>query len=78
MRNQEVANSALFIMTTWNVILGTFMVAELISVTYGMCLAFGGSIGIVVCAWRTLMGDERPWESPKMYRTRTQKESKHE
>ena len=70
MREQEVAGTALFIMTTWNLILGSLMIAEVIPVFYGMMLAVGGMFGIIVASWRILMGDERPWESPKEYRER--------
>lgn len=70
MREQEIANLSLFVMTTWNAILGIFMIFEILPVSYGMCLAFGGMFGIIIASWRTLMGDERPWESPKKYRQR--------
>jgi len=73
MREQEIANTALVIMTTWNLILGSLMIAEVIPVFYGMMLAVGGMFGIIVASWRTLMGDERPWESPKKYRDRISK-----
>lgn len=73
MREQEIANTSLLIMTTWNLILGSLMIAEVIPVFYGMMLAVGGMFGIIVASWRTLMGDERPWESPKQYRKRTTK-----
>ena len=74
MREQEIANTALLIMTTWNMILGSLMIAEVIPVFYGMMLAVGGMFGIVVASWRTLMGDERPWESPKRYNERKNRE----
>ena len=72
-RDAEIANLSLFIMTTWNAILGILMIFEILSVSYGMFLAFGGMCGIIIATWRTLMGDERPWESPRKYRERTSK-----
>jgi hypothetical protein len=74
MREQEVANISLFVMTTWNAILGILMIFEILPVSYGMYLAFGGMCGIMIASWRTLMGDERPWESPKKYRQRKTRE----
>ncbi len=73
MRKQEVANTALVIMTSWNMILGGLMISEVIPVFYGMMLAVGGMFAIIVASWRVLMGDERPWESPKKYRNRVSK-----
>ena len=73
MRNQEIANLSLFVMTFWNCILGILMIFEILPVSYGMYLAFGGMCGIIIATWRTLMGDERPWESPRKYRERTSK-----
>lgn len=73
MRNQEIANLALTIMTIWNCILGIMMIFEILPVSYGMFLAFGGMCGIIIATWRTLMGNERPWESPKKYRERISK-----
>jgi uncharacterized membrane protein YfcA len=78
MREQEIANISLFLMTIWNVLLGILMVFEVIPVFYGMCLATGGMIGIVIGAWKTLMADERPWESPARYKQRTQKDFMNE
>jgi len=72
-RDAEIANLSLFIMTTWNAILGILMIFEILSVSYGMFLAFGGMCGIIIATWRTLMGDERPWESPRKYRERISK-----
>ena len=69
-RDAEIANLSLFIMTTWNAILGILMIFEILPVSYGMYLAFGGMCGIIIATWRTLMGDERPWESPRKYRER--------
>jgi len=74
MREQEIANISLFIMTTWNALLGILMVFEVIPVFHGMMLATGGMIGIVIGTWRTIMEDERPWESPARYKQRTQKD----
>ena len=74
MREQEVAYASIFILTVWNMIMGAAMIVELIPVSYGMCLAYGGMIGVIFAAWRTLMGDERPWESPKKYRERKTRE----
>ena len=73
-RDAEIANLSLFIMTTWNAILGILMIFEILSVSYGMFLAFGGMCGIIIATWRTLMGDERPWESPKKYNERKNRE----
>ena len=73
MRDQEIANLSLFVMTTWNAILGILMIFEILPVSYGMYLAFGGMCGIIIASWRTLMGDERPWESRSQYLRRTQK-----
>jgi hypothetical protein len=73
MREQEVANISLFVMTTWNAILGILMIFEILPVSYGMYLAFGGMCVIMIASWRTLMGDERPWESPRKYRERISK-----
>ena len=69
-RDAEIANLSLFIMTTWNAVLGILMIFEILPVSYGMYLAFGGMCGIIIATWRTLMGDERPWESPRKYRER--------
>ena len=74
MREQEVANISLIVMTIWNVILGHLMILEILPVSYGMYLAFGGMCGIIIASWRTLMGDERPWESPKKYHERKNRE----
>ena len=73
-RDAEIANLSLFVMTTWNAILGILMIFEILSVSYGMFLAFGGMCGIIIATWRTLMGDERPWESPKKYHERKNRE----
>jgi len=73
-RDAEIANLSLFIMTTWNAVLGILMIFEILSVSYGMFLAFGGMCGIIIATWRTLMGDERPWESPKKYNERKNRE----
>jgi hypothetical protein len=72
-RDAEIANLSLFVMTFWNCILGILMIFEILPVSYGMYLAFGGMCGIIIATWRTLMGDERPWESPRKYRERTSK-----
>lgn len=72
-RDAEIANLSLFVMTTWNAILGILMIFEILPVSYGMYLAFGGMCGIIIASWRTLMGNERPWESPRKYRERTSK-----
>jgi hypothetical protein len=72
-RDAEIANLSLFVMTTWNAVLGILMIFEILPVSYGMYLAFGGMCGIIIATWRTLMGDERPWESPRKYRERTSK-----
>jgi len=72
-RDAEIANLSLLIMTTWNAILGILMIFEILPVSYGMFLAFGGMCGIIIATWRTLMGNERPWESPKKYRERISK-----
>ena len=72
-RDAEIANLSLLIMTTWNAILGILMIFEILPVSYGMFLAFGGMCGIIIATWRTLMGNERPWESPRKYRERTNK-----
>jgi len=69
-RDAEIANLSLFVMTTWNAVLGILMIFEILPVSYGMYLAFGGMCGIIIATWRTLMGDERPWESPRKYRER--------
>lgn len=73
MREQEIAFSALFIMTVFNVILGIFMITGLLPLSFGMVLAVVGMGGISYKAWRMLMNDERPWESPKQYKERTDK-----
>jgi len=70
MREQEIASISLFILTIWNMLMGALMISRLISVEYGMFLAFGGMLGVVIATWRSLMGDQRPWESPKKYRER--------
>ena len=72
-RDAEIANLSLFVMTTWNAVLGILMISEILPVSYGMYLAFGGMCGIIIATWRTLMGDVRPWESPRKYRERTSK-----
>jgi hypothetical protein len=73
MRDQEFAFVALFVMSVWNVLLGVLMIGEVVSVTDGMLFAFIGMTGIFISSKRRLMGDERPWESPKKYRERTGK-----
>lgn len=73
LRDNEIAHAALLIMTTWNAFLGILMIFEILPVFYGMSLAFGGMCGIIFASWRTLMGDERPWESRSQYLRRTQK-----
>ncbi|MGA0867011.1 MAG: hypothetical protein ACO3QV_06820 [Candidatus Nanopelagicaceae bacterium] len=73
MREQEIAYASLFIMTAFNAILGILMIAGLVPVVYGMVLAFFGMAVIVHKAWRMLMGDIRPWESPKQYHERINK-----
>lgn len=73
MREQEIAYSSLFIMTTFNIIIGILMIAGLVPVLYGMTMAFFAMAGIVYKTWRMLMGDERPWESHKQYLERTDK-----
>ena len=72
-RDAEIAHTALLIMTTWNAPLGILMIFGILPVLDGMLLAFGGMFGIIIATWRTLMGDERPWESPRKYRERTSK-----
>ncbi len=74
MRKQEIANVSLLIMTVWNAILGTVMILELVPISYGMFLALAGMCAIIVASWRALMGDERPWESPKRYNERKNRE----
>ena len=73
MREQEIANLSLFVLTAWNTILGFLMIFEILPVSYGMYLAFGGMCGIIIASWKALMGDERPWESRSQYLRRTQK-----
>lgn len=74
MREQEVANTALLIMTVWNGIMGLLMIFEIIPLLYGMLLAFLGMCATIIASKRVLMGDERPWESPKRYRERKDRE----
>ena len=73
MRDQEIGMSALFIMTVWNILLGIVMITGIITVWFGLTLAFVGMFAIVYIAWRLLMGDERPWETRKKYIQRTNK-----
>lgn len=70
MREQEIAFASIFVLTIWNMIMGAIMIIGIVPVEYGMFLAYGGMIGVIVATWRTLMGDERPWESPKKYKQR--------
>jgi hypothetical protein len=67
---QQTAMTGLLIMTTTNIFLGTAMVAGIIPVGYGMCLAGFGMACIVWIVKRQLMGDQRLWESPKQYKER--------
>ena len=64
---------SLTILTIWNMLLGGLMIAEKISVESGMIVSFAGMIAIVFASWKVLMGDERPWESPKQYKSRKSK-----
>ena len=73
MRDQEIGFAALYIMTTWNVLLGILMIFEIIPLYWGMGLAFVGMFGIIYKSWRMLMGDVRPWDPPKEWRERINK-----
>lgn len=73
MREQEIATTSILIITTFNLILGVLMSFGVIPVVFGMSLSFFGMGTITYKAWRMLMGDVRPWESPKQYHERTNK-----
>lgn len=73
MREQEIGYTSLLIMTVWNAFLGILMINGLVDVLHGMLLAALGMLILVLIAWRMLMGDERPWESPRQYHKRTDK-----
>jgi len=74
MREQEIAFGSLFILTAWNMLLGAAMIMGIIPVGYGMVLAFGGMLCIVIAAWKVLMGSELPWKSPRDYDERKENE----
>lgn len=74
MREQEIAFGSLFILTCWNMLLGAAMIIGIIPVGYGMVLAFGGMLCIVIAAWKVLMGNELPWKSPRDYDERKENE----
>ena len=73
MREQEIATTSILIITTFNLILGVLMSFGVIPVVFGMSLSFFGMGIITYKAWRMLMGDVRPWESPKQYHERINK-----
>ena len=73
MREQEIAMTSILIITTFNLILGALMSFGVIPVAFGMSLSFFGMGIITYKSWRMLMGDVRPWESPKQYEERTNK-----
>jgi len=70
MIEQQYAITAILIMTTFNAILAFFMIAGILSVEYGMVIAFVGMFGMCWKCKRDLMGDVRLWENPKQYRNR--------
>jgi len=72
-REQEIATTSILIITTFNLILGVLMSFGVIPVVFGVSLSFFGMGIITYKAWRMLMGDVRPWESPKQYHERTNK-----
>jgi len=72
--DREIAFSSLFILTAWNMLLGAVMIMGVIPVEYGMILAFGGMLCIVIAAWKVLMGNELPWKSPRDYDERKENE----
>ena len=73
MFEQQYAMTMLIIMTTMNAFLGALMIFEIIPVSYGMFLAFGGMFGMIWKCKRDLMGNVRLWENPKQYRERINK-----
>ena len=73
MREKEIAHAAIYIITVFNLILCFLMIAEIVPVPFGMSLSFFGMGIITYKAWRMLMGDERPWESPSQHRERNDK-----
>ncbi len=73
MIEQQYAMTGLLIMTTVNVFLGIVMIADIIPVEYGMCLAGFSMACIVWIVKKQLMGDQRLWESPKQYKQRTER-----
>ena len=62
--------NGLFIMTTVNLFLRFVMLAEIIPIEYGMCLAGFSMACVVWIVKKQLMGDQRLWESPKQYKKR--------
>jgi len=73
MKEQEIASASILIITTFNLILGVLMSLGVIPVVFGVSLSFFGMGIITYKAWRMLMGDVRPWESPKQYHERINK-----
>ena len=73
MFEQQYAMTMLIIMTTMNAFLGALMIFEIIPVSYGMFLAFGGMFGMIWKCKRDLMGNVRLWENAEQYRERTNK-----
>ena len=70
MFEQQYAITAILIMTTFNAILAFFMITGILSVEYGMVIAFVGMLGMCWKCKSDLMGDVRLWENPKQFRNR--------
>jgi hypothetical protein len=61
MSDQTTANVIMIIMTAWNLIMATAMIAGF-PVLWGMPIAFCGMGILVVISWHLLMDSVKPWE----------------
>ena len=57
MREKEIANSAVFIMTVWNFLLAIAMILEIVPLFYGISLSLSGMISVIFVSRRMILKD---------------------
>lgn len=59
MREKEIANSAVFIMTVWNFLLAIAMILEIVPLFYGIALSLSGMISVIFVSRRMILKDHK-------------------